>query len=52
MCLEKGIGSVKMLNAVMDALEFCLIGIGPGSTLSEQQRNRRMKRWLSLDRPS
>jgi transcriptional regulator with XRE-family HTH domain len=52
MRLEQGIGSVNTLNAAMDALEFRLIGIGPGSTLSEQLRNRRMKRSLSLDRLS
>lgn len=48
--LEKGIGSVSTLNAAMDALDFRLTGIGPGKTLSEQLRNRRRKRCLSLDR--
>ena len=44
MRLEKGVGSAKTLHAAMDALEFRLIGIGPGKTLSEQLRSRRMKR--------
>lgn len=48
--LEKGVGSAKTLQAAMDALQFRLTGIGPGETLSEQLRGRRMKRSLSLDR--
>ncbi|MGN6278951.1 MAG: helix-turn-helix domain-containing protein [Sphingomonas sp.] len=32
----------------MTALDFRLTGLGPGSTLAEQLRNRRLKRSLSL----
>lgn len=47
--LERGIGSVATLDAVMAALEFRLTGIGHGRTLAEQLRARRLKRGLSLD---
>ena len=47
--LEKGIGSVPTLIAAMEALNFRLTGIGPGSTLPEQLRNCRRRRSISLD---
>ena len=47
--LERGIGSVATLNAAMTALEFRLTGIGPGKTLAEQLRARRLKRGIALD---
>jgi transcriptional regulator with XRE-family HTH domain len=46
--LEKGVGSVSTLIAVMAVLDFRLTGLGPGRTLSEQLRNRRRKRGMSL----
>lgn len=42
--LEQGVGSVATLIRVMDALDFHLIGIGPGSTLAEQLRLCRLSR--------
>lgn len=50
--LEQGVGSVPTLIAVMMALDFRLTGMGPGSTLGEQLRNRRRKRSLSLSQLS
>lgn len=47
--LEKGVGSVIALIAVMAALEFRLTGLGRGKTLPEQLRTRRLNRSLSLD---
>ncbi|MEL7742710.1 hypothetical protein AAG593_13380 [Citromicrobium bathyomarinum] len=47
--LERGIGSVGTLNAVMTALEFRLTGIGPGRTLAELLRARRLQRGIALD---
>lgn len=47
--LERGIGSVATLDVVMAALEFRLTGIGPGRTLAEQLRARRIKRGTALD---
>jgi len=47
--LERGIGSVATLEAAMAALEFRLTGIGPGRTLAEQLRTKRLKRGISLD---
>ena len=47
--LERGIGSVATLEAVMAALEFRLTGIGPGDTLAEQLRSRRLKQGTTLD---
>jgi transcriptional regulator with XRE-family HTH domain len=46
--LEQGVGSVTTLVAVMAALDFRLIGLGPGRTLAEQLRAARQKRGLSL----
>ena len=42
-------GSVPMLVEAMDALDFQLIGIGPGRTLGEQLRGCRQKKALSFD---
>lgn len=39
--LEQGVGSVAVLQRVMIALEYHLIGLARGSTLPEQLRNRR-----------
>jgi transcriptional regulator with XRE-family HTH domain len=47
--LEKGVGSVMTLTAVMTALDFRLAGLGPGKTLHDQLRACRQKRSLSLD---
>jgi transcriptional regulator with XRE-family HTH domain len=47
--LEKGVGSVATLIAVMAALDLRLTGLGAGTTLHEQLRARRRKRSLSLD---
>lgn len=47
--LEKGVGSVATLIAVMTALDFQLTGLGSGKSLPEQLRNRRRRRSLSLD---
>jgi transcriptional regulator with XRE-family HTH domain len=46
--LENGVGSVPTLIAAMAALDFRLTGLGPGRTLPEQLRARRIKRSLSL----
>lgn len=46
--LEKGVGSLPNLIAVMKALDFGLTGIGPGATLPEQLHNRRRKRAMSF----
>lgn len=48
--LEAGVGTVRTLVTVMAALNFHLTGIGPGASLPEQLRNRRLKLSLSLDR--
>ena len=47
--LERGVGSVTTLIAVMSALDFRLTGLGSGTSLPEQLRSRRSKRSLSLD---
>ena len=47
--LEAGIGSVTTLVAVKAALDFQLIGIGPGRTLGDQLRGRRLRKGLSLE---
>lgn len=47
--LEKGVGSVTTLVAVMTTLDFRLTGLTPGKTLPEQLRESRRKRALSLD---
>lgn len=46
--LERGVGSVSTLTAVMRALDFRLTGLGSGATLSEQLRARRRQRSFSL----
>jgi DNA-binding XRE family transcriptional regulator len=46
--LEKGIGSVSTLVAVMAALDFRLTGLGPGTTLADQLRACRDRRSMSL----
>lgn len=46
--LEKGVGSVRTVTAVMEALDFRLTGLGSGETLGEQLRRRRLKRSLTL----
>jgi transcriptional regulator with XRE-family HTH domain len=46
--LEKGVGSVATLVAVMTALDFRLTGLGRGKTLGERLRNQRLKRSLSV----
>ena len=46
--LEAGVGSVPMLVEAMAALDFQLIGIGPGRTLGDQLCQLRQKslfRW-------
>ncbi|MGI4880846.1 MAG: DNA N-6-adenine-methyltransferase [Janthinobacterium lividum] len=48
--LETGVGSVRTLLAVMAALDFHLTGVGPGSSLPEQLRRRRLKLSLSHGR--
>lgn len=47
--LEKGIGLVPTLIAVMTALDFRLTGLGSGRTLPAQLRDARRKRSMSLD---
>lgn len=47
--LENGVGSVSTLIRVMDALDFRLTGLGPGKTLPDQLRARRLKRSISLE---
>ena len=47
--LEKGIGSAATLVAVMTALDFRLTGVGPGATLAEQLRQRRLRQSMTLD---
>lgn len=48
--LEQGVGSVATLVAVMKALDFRLTGLGPGATIGEQVRNRRLKQGWTLQR--
>lgn len=47
--LERGVGSVSTLVAAMNALDFRLAGLGPGETIAEQVRSRRLARGLSLE---
>lgn len=47
--LERGVGSVRTMVAVMRALDFRLTGLGPGRTLPEQVRSCRVARGLSLE---
>ncbi|KQN93560.1 hypothetical protein ASE95_01015 [Sphingomonas sp. Leaf231] len=46
--LERGIGSVATLTAVMAALDFRLTGIAPGKDLAAQLRACRLRRGLTL----
>ena len=46
--LEAGVGSVATFIAVMEALDFRLTGVGPGTTLAEQLREKRRKRGWSV----
>ena len=48
--LEQGVGSMATLVAVMKALDFRLTGLGPGATIGEQLRNRRLKQRWTLER--
>ena len=48
--LEAGVGSVPILVEAMAALDFQLIGIGPGQTLGDQLRECRQKKALSLEK--
>jgi len=41
---------VTTLVAAMAALDFRLTGLGPGATISEQIRRRRLKQGWSLER--
>ncbi len=45
--LEAGVGTLRTLIIVMAALNFHLTGIGPGASLSDQLRHRRLKLSLS-----
>lgn len=47
--LEKGIGSMPTLIAVLKALDFRLTGLGLGKSLPEQLRTRRLKQSMSLE---
>jgi transcriptional regulator with XRE-family HTH domain len=46
--LERGIGSVTTLTAVMAALDFRLTGIAPGKDLASQLRASRLRRGLTV----
>ena len=46
--LERGVGSMATLAAVMTALDFRLTGIAPGVTLTDQLHNRRCQQMLSI----
>lgn len=46
--LEQGVGSAATLVAVMNVLAFRLTGIGPGTSLPEQLKTRRIARSMSL----
>ena len=48
--LEAGVGSVSMLVDAMAALDFQLIGIGPGRALGDELRDRRQKKALSHEK--
>lgn len=47
--LERGVGTVTTLIAVMAALDYRLTGLGPGKDLPDQLRNRRVKRAMTLE---
>ncbi|WP_294328596.1 DNA N-6-adenine-methyltransferase, partial [uncultured Sphingomonas sp.] len=48
--LERGVGSVDTLIAVMTALDFRLTGLGPGDSLSEKLRANRLRRGWTLEK--
>ena len=48
--LERGVGSLVTLIAVMDATDFKLTGLSAGATLPERLCNTRRKRGISLER--
>ncbi len=50
--MERGVGSVQTLVAVMQALDFRITGLGTGNTIGEQLRARRQARAWSMDRLS
>jgi len=41
--LERGVGSMPILIATMAALDFDLVGIGPGESLAEWLHNVRIR---------
>ena len=47
--LERGIGSASTLEGAMRALDFRLTGIGPGKSLAEQLRTRRLKQSMAIE---
>lgn len=48
--LESGIGSAANFSKVMAAVDFHLVGVGAGRTLSEQLKARRQKRGWSIQK--
>lgn len=48
--LERGVGSVETLAAVMTATDFRLTGLGPGNTLGEKLRASRLRRGWTLEK--
>jgi len=48
--LERGVGSVETLAAVMTATDFRLTGLGPGNTLGEKLRSSRLRRGWTLEK--
>ena len=48
--LERGVGSVETLAAVMAATDFRLTGLGPGKSLGEKLRASRLKRGWTLEK--
>lgn len=48
--LERGVGSVETLAAVMSALDFRLTGLGPGDTFGAKLRASRLRRGWTLEK--
>ncbi|MDJ0278897.1 DNA N-6-adenine-methyltransferase [Sphingomonas sp. 2R-10] len=48
--LERGVGSVETLAAVMTAIDFRLTGLGPGDTLGAKLRASRLRRGWTLEK--
>ena len=48
--LERGVGSVETLVAVMTATDFRLTGLAPGKTLGEKLRSSRLRRGWTLEK--